>query len=67
MIDAIDLALSGDRGQLAHGSASAAAYIQDDVLFPIEACDKPQSVTLEWREFIFRSTNRPGHPVGFWH
>jgi hypothetical protein len=34
MIDAIDLALSGDCSQLAHGSASAAAYIEDDVLFP---------------------------------
>jgi hypothetical protein len=34
MIDAIDLALSGDCRQLAQGSASAAAYIQDDVLFP---------------------------------
>src|SRR5580704_13672937 len=33
MIDAIDLALSGDCSQLAHGSASDAAYIQDDVLF----------------------------------
>jgi hypothetical protein len=34
MIDAIDLAFSGDCSQLAHGSASAAAYIEDDVLFP---------------------------------
>src|SRR5579871_2145106 len=34
MIDTIDLALSDDCSQLAHGSASAAAYIQDDVLFP---------------------------------
>src|SRR5215813_3534165 len=33
MIDAIDLALSGDCSQLAHGSASAAAYVEDDVLF----------------------------------
>jgi hypothetical protein len=33
MIDAIDLALRGDCSQLAHGSASAAAYIEDDVLF----------------------------------
>ena len=29
--------------------------------------DKPQSVTLEWREFIFQTTNRPSHPAGFWH
>src|SRR5215467_6917143 len=34
MIDAIDLTLSGDFSQLAHGSASAAAYVEDDVLFP---------------------------------
>jgi hypothetical protein len=34
MIDSIYLAFSGDGSQLAHGSASAAAYIQDDVLFP---------------------------------
>jgi hypothetical protein len=29
--------------------------------------DKPQSVTFEWREFMFHNTNRPSHPVGFWH
>jgi hypothetical protein len=34
MIDAIDLVLSGDYSQLADGSASAAAYIEDDVLLP---------------------------------
>jgi hypothetical protein len=27
--------------------------------------DKPQSVTFECREFMFRTTNRPSHPVGF--
>ena len=35
--------------------------------FPIEACNTPPSVTLEWREFIFRRTHRPKHPAGFWH
>src|ERR1700749_2045467 len=34
MIDAIDLAFSGDHSQLTDGSASTAAYIEDDVLFP---------------------------------
>jgi hypothetical protein len=34
MIDAIDLALSGDRSQLTYRSASTAAHVEDDVLLP---------------------------------
>jgi hypothetical protein len=37
MIDAIDLALNGDCSQLAHGSTSAAAYIEDDVMLPYQS------------------------------
>src|SRR5580692_2580586 len=28
---------------------------------------KPQSVSLEWDEFMRHNVNRPSHPLGFWH
>jgi len=30
-------------------------------------CSKPQSVSLEWLEFIRHKVNRPSHPVGLLH
>jgi len=35
--------------------------------FGIEMCSKPQSVSLEWLEFIRHKVNRPSHPVGLLH
>ena len=33
----------------------------------MEMCAKPQSVSLEWDEFMRHKVNRPSHPVGLLH